>query len=70
MNFISDGLALTKEWLQRHLAIAEEHTDIKRKVSAVINDAYLEFLEWDKEVKFPEVGFYFKYFFFLNFLTD
>lgn len=51
-----DGLKFTSEWLGRHTnVVADSSLDLPKKISAVVNDAYLELLEWDLSKPFPEV---------------
>jgi hypothetical protein len=55
-----DGLKLTRAWLKRHAPSDEEVSGSdaryhKLQVQRVMNDAYLEMLEWDDEYHvFPE----------------
>lgn len=51
----NDGLKITSEWLGRHInVVADSPLDLPKKISAVVNDAYLELLEWDMNNPFPE----------------
>lgn len=55
-NIFSDGLTLTKQWLDRHVHVSSDSSqDLNKRVAAVVNYAYLELAEWDQSKPFPEV---------------
>lgn len=48
-------MEVTREWLGRHIqAAADSPLDMGKKISAVVNDAYIELVEWDMNKPFPE----------------
>jgi len=52
-----DGLATTREWLIRHAPTQEEIDDPKYKKllgARILNEAYIEILEWDDYYHLPE----------------
>merc|ERR1711936_1068270 len=52
-----DGLATTREWLVRHAPTQEEIDDPKYKKllgARILNEAYIEILEWDEYYQLPE----------------
>merc|ERR1719481_353294 len=52
-----DGLATTREWLVRHATSQEEIDDPKYKKllgARILNEAYVEILEWDDYYHLPE----------------
>jgi len=52
-----DGLATTREWLVRHAPTQEEIDDPKYKKllgARILNEAYIEILEWDDYYHLPE----------------
>ena len=52
-----DGLAVTREWLKRHAPPQDETQDQKYhklQIQRVLNDSYLELLEWDDFNPLPE----------------
>jgi len=52
-----DGLATTREWLVRHAPTQEEIDDPKYKKllgARILNEAYIEILEWDDFYHLPE----------------
>jgi len=52
-----DGLATTREWLVRHAPTQEEIDDPKYKKllgARILNEAYVEILEWDDYYHLPE----------------
>ncbi|EEB10667.1 conserved hypothetical protein [Pediculus humanus corporis] len=51
-----DCLILTKKWLRNHLSAAEQYAEKSKKITAVINSAYLELLEWNETQEFPETA--------------
>lgn len=52
-----DGLAMTREWVVRHAPTQEEIDDPKYKKllgARILNEAYVEILEWDDYYQLPE----------------
>merc|ERR1711983_761583 len=52
-----DGLVSTREWLVRHAPTQEEIDDPKYKkllAARILNDSYVEILEWDEFYPLPE----------------
>lgn len=65
INFILDGLEITRKWLLKHLdtstTINSENYEaqIKNLVKTTFSRACIELLEWDPNTPFPEVSFHF-----------
>jgi len=57
LDTVDDGLTSTREWLVRHAPTQEEIDDPKYKKllgARVLNDAFVEILEWDDYYPLPE----------------